>query len=98
MDRCEPVFELSISAQAYNGVRRGFVITDMYLFVFHSAPEPCRDFPTERVARAPVNDRDQANEAAEQQLSEFWAVSYVFTRKKIGGRTCFKICVMACGR
>src|SRR5262245_30374029 len=122
-----PIVELKISPQACDGLRRGFVITDVDVFVFDASPEPLnedvvqrsastihadgdlalfenpgecaagalrplirvedlrlyqlhgliqrahtelalhrrRDFPTEHVARVPVDDRDQVNEAAE---------------------------------
>src|SRR5262245_11923398 len=123
-----PIVELKISTQARDGLRRGFVITDVDVFVFDASPEPlnedvvqrpaspihtdgdlalfenpgeratgelrtlirvedlrlrhlqrsvqrahtelafhrCRDFPTEYIARVPVDDRDQISETADQ--------------------------------
>ncbi len=38
-----PIVELKISTQARDGLRHGFVITDVDVFVFDASPEPLNE-------------------------------------------------------
>ncbi len=54
------IVKLKISAQAGDGLRRGFVITDVDVFVFHAAPQPFNEDVVQRTASPVHADGDLA--------------------------------------
>ena len=52
------IVKLKISAQANDGLRRGFVITDVDVFVFHAPPEPFDEDVVQRSASPIHTDGD----------------------------------------
>src|SRR5262245_54236898 len=55
-----PIVELKISAQARDGLRYGFVITDVDVFVFNASPEPLNEDVVQRPASPVHADGDFA--------------------------------------
>ena len=55
-----PIVELKISTQARDGLRRGFVITDVDVFVFDASPEPLNEDVVQRPASPVHADGDLA--------------------------------------
>ena len=55
-----PIVKLKISTQARDGLRRGFVITDVDVFVFDASPEPLNEDVVQRPASPIHAERGQA--------------------------------------